>query len=89
MSITAAQLRIIIGSSEGGGHQLALYVPSSILAPNSVQMLLSMKFNDLRWGGSGSSFGLLAMGEILGKLLIGIGEFLEILWSDLLPLING
>ena len=89
LSITAAQLSIIIGNGAGGGYQLTLSVPSSILVLNPVQMLFSVNFNDLRWGGSGSSFALLALGEHHATLLIGIGEFLEVLWSDLLALING
>jgi Ca2+-binding RTX toxin-like protein len=89
VSITATQLSIIIGDGEGGGYQLTVDVPSSILVPNPVQMSFSINFNDLRWGGSGSSFALLALGEIHATLLLGIGEFLEVLWSDLMALING
>ncbi|MFN0079528.1 MAG: hypothetical protein ACKVY0_23935, partial [Prosthecobacter sp.] len=89
VSVTATQLSIIIGDGAGGGYQLTVEVPSSILAPNPVQLSFAINFNDLRWGGSGSSFALLALGEIHGTLLIGIGDFLEVLWSDLLALING
>ncbi|MFN0079533.1 MAG: hypothetical protein ACKVY0_23960, partial [Prosthecobacter sp.] len=89
VSITATQLSIIIGDGPNGGYQITVDVPSTILIPNPVQIAFSINFNDLRWGGSGSSFGLLALGEIHATLLMGIGEFLEVLWSDLLALFNG
>jgi hypothetical protein len=89
LSITESQLSVIIGNYAGGGHQFTLNVTSSILALNPVQMLFSIHFNELRWGGSGSSFALLALSEHHDILLIGIGDYLEVLWSDIVVLMNG
>ena len=80
------QWSIISGGAAGGGSQFALSTSSSILAPSSGQIFVSSSFNSLRWGGSGSGFALLARDDIGTSPLIGIGDFLEVLWNDLIAL---
>jgi hypothetical protein len=54
-----------------------------------IQSLFAYDFEFIRWGGSTQPFTLL-VGQIMGRpFLIGIGDFLEVLWADLVVLING
>ena len=86
MSSPSSVLALTPGTSssgEGSGQQTV----SSILAPSPDQLMSSGSFNDLRWGGTGTGFSLLARGELgTASPLIGIGEILETQLSDLMTL---
>ena len=70
------------GSSAGSGGQLAMSTSSSILAANQDLMISTSSLNHPRW--TGSSYAPLTS-EIFGATpLIGIGEFLEVQWSELM-----
>ena len=76
------QLAMNSGSSTGSGSQFAMSTPSAILAPTQGHTVSSSSINHPRWAGSGSSFAPLAS-DILGATpLMGIGEFLEVQWSE-------
>ena len=73
-------------SGESSGQQTTTSTSSFILAPSPENLISSASFNDLRWGGSGTGFSLLARGDLATAPLIGIGDFLEAQLSDLMAL---
>jgi hypothetical protein len=87
--LTGSRLGIFTSTTHSGsgiGCQATTSTSSSILVPSPEHLLTCSSFNDLRWGGSGTGFSLLARGDLSTLPLIGIGDFLEAQWSDLMAL---
>jgi Ca2+-binding RTX toxin-like protein len=61
---------------------------SPILKNNVMEALLESGYDSVRWGGDGSSILRLSMDRVGVPRLIGIGDFIEQHWYDLLPLYN-
>ena len=59
---------------------------SSILENAGMDSLLNRSYNIVRWSGGGSSIYLLSIDRMGGPQLIGISDFIEQQWNDLLPI---
>ena len=92
----AAALARAFASLRAGDGQALLLLPLAgadegalLLVGTGVgETVLLVHFNELRWGGTGEGILLLALRELSLPQLIGIGDFLEVQWSELVALLG-